>query len=383
LLKYIAQKAECHVIGVSTGEQDVKAWRALETVLPNVRVTRIVPRRADAAVALARLYYFLSFRPVSFCSFTESELRQALPEILAAFHYDLVHFDTFNLSEYREACSLLPTILVPHDAYSMGARRAMQIVETRRGKASYWWRWKAYSQYEKSEYRKFTKVCPVSEVDTQWLKGLDPAMDAETVGIPVADEFFVQARRDYANSAPVHIVACGLLSHDAAAEGMVEFLRQVYPIIRQALPFARITVWGRNPVPILARMLSALPEIEYVDFAPDYIEFLKAATLYVYPQRYGSGIQTKVQQPMAMGIPVVMRQHALDALGAKSGLHAFACDDNQEMAQAITQLARDENLRAHIGVAGAKHIRESYSGQVIGAKLEAVYQRAIDKHARR
>ncbi len=51
-------------------------------------------------------------------------------------------------------------------------------------------------------------------------------------------------------------------------------------------------------------------------------------------------------------------------------------------ARAATALAQDAGLRARIGIAGAEHIRRCYSGDAIGAKLEAVYHRAVEKPAR-
>jgi len=382
LLKQITAKVECHVIGFSKNDQDSKAWNALEKVLPNLQVVRIVPQRKGAILALKRLGYFFCFRPVSFCSFQSADAVTALSELFASTEYDLVHFDTFNVSAYRTLCSHKPTVLIPYDAFSMSAKRAIGIVKSQWHKLSYWWKWQSYSRYDKSDSRKFTKVCAVSEVDTKWLLAEDAGIDAETIGIPVPDEFFAHSRRGYKVSQAPHIVVCGVLSHDAVAEGMIEFVEQIYPIIRAVLPSARVTVWGRDPVPRLRRALARTPDIEQVGFVPDYRGYLESATIYVYPQRYGAGIQTKVQQPMALGIPIVTRQHVLDGLNAQSGIHAIACDDNVSMAHTITTLIQDDNLRARIGMAGAEHIRESFNGETIGTKLEAVYKRAVDKHKR-
>jgi len=242
------------------------------------------------------------------------------------------------------------------------------------------WKWWAYSRYERHAYRHFTKVCPVSDVDTAWLTSLDSAIDAETVGIPIAEEFLCDAREHYEDVSLPHIVACGFLANDAVAEGMIEFLNFVYPTIRNAIPEGRVSIWGKNPTSRLRRVLSLFPEIHHVDYVEDYRAFLRRVTVYVFPQRSGSGIQTKVQQAMGMGVPVVARTHVLKALGAKDGVHALACDENDSMARAVILLVHNKEMRTRIGKAGSQHIRHAYSIEVVGSKLEKVYLSAIQKH---
>jgi len=271
--------------------------------------------------------------------------------------------------------------MVPHDAYSMGAIRAFRAVKTPVAKLSYLWKWLAYSRYERRGYRHFTKVVPVSNVDTAWLTALDPAIDAQTVGIPIGAEFSCDFDELPLEHQSLHIVCCGFLSQDAVAEGAIEFVTDVYPYIREKFPHVRVSMWGRNPAPRLRRSLLHFPEVRYVDYVEDYVKFLKSATIYVFPQRSGSGIQVKVQQAMALGIPVVTRSHILQSMGVKGDIHAFECDDNASMKRAILRLIDDVKLRRQIGQAGAHYVRKKYNLENIGANLEKVYLDAIAKHA--
>jgi glycosyltransferase involved in cell wall biosynthesis len=202
------------------------------------------------------------------------------------------------------------------------------------------------------------------------------------VGIPIAEEYLSNARQNYKIVERPHIIVAGTLTIETVALAMTEFVKQVYPAIQQVLPQARVTIWGKGAPSSLLRVLQQYPEINYVSYVDDYIDFLSSAALYVFPQRCGSGIQTKIQQAMAMGIPVVTRSHILFALGALSGKHAIACDENMPMAQAITHLTQDIEQQALLGQEGTRFIRENYRLSVVGSKLEAAFQHAVEKHRR-
>lgn len=382
LLKYLSEKYECHILGFSRKSNDAELWSSLARVLPNTTVLRTFPLQSNPRRTLNRLMNFARISPVSFALFENAALHRCLSNSFFLSQYELVHIDTFNLGFYREHFKFIPSVLVPYDAFSMGMKRALTIVKGLRSRLAYQWKWRAYSGYERQAYRYFTKVCPVSDVDAQWLQALDPAIDLETVGIPIAEEYLSNARQNYQIVEHPHIIVAGTLAIETVAIAMAEFVKQVYPVIRQALPQARVTIWGKGAPSSLLRTLRQYPEINYISYVDDYIDFLSSAALYVFPQRCGSGIQTKVQQAMAMGIPVVTRSHILFALGASAGKHAIAYDDNRLMAQAITHLAQDIEQQALLGQEGTRYIKENYRLSVVGSKLEAAYQHAVEKHRR-
>jgi glycosyltransferase involved in cell wall biosynthesis len=212
------------------------------------------------------------------------------------------------------------------------------------------------------------------------LTRLDPSIDAVTVPIAVSDEFFDANDQVVGDDSTKHIIVSGVLGIDAVAKGVVEFLQQVWPGVRQAVHGVRLSVWSRTLPPEVRRLLARAPDADYVGWVDDYRGFLRTASVYVYPQRTGAGIQTKVQQAMAMGIPVVTRQHILDAVGADNGIQAIACEEDRTMTEAIVALLHDATLRVRIGRAAAKQMYDGYRLDVVGDKLARVYEAAIAKH---
>ena len=379
LAKHMSTRAECHFVGFAHGPTDREQWGELERVLPNSSVEMVVDARAGAGRIASRLGRFVTGRPVSPATFESGELRRWLRHAAATGGYDLVHFDTFNLTSYRKECASLPTVLAPTDAFSMGMRRAYDAVSSPAGRLSHAWKAWAYFRHERSVYHRFTKVCPVSAVDLAYLQRIDPRIDGEVVEIPLGDEFLGELPAPPADVEP-HVLCSGFLFNEAIASGVLEFLREVHPRLRAENPSIRVSVWGSDPHRSLADTLKRERTVRHAGWVEDYREFLASASVYVYPQRSGSGIQTKVQQAMALGVPVVARAHVLEAIGAEHRIHAIAAEGNEEMANAILTLLRDPAERTRIGLAGAKFVRSRFDPEVVGRRLEGVYQRAADKH---
>ena len=377
LIAELARYHQCDILGFSVSAKETAEWEELKTALPNVGIVRIVPRPTGLSLTLRRLAFFAIGCPVSVATYESAEFRLSLQDL--ANNYDIIQFDSFNLALFRRVASNRPTLLIPHDAYSMSAARGARVVRRWQAKAAFRWKRWAYERFEKSQYWRFTKVCPVGIPDVEWLTRIDPRIDAIPLEIPIEASFLEQSRQSAAHEPP-HLVCCGFLSNEAIAEGVVEFLEQAYPLIRASVPNVRVTVWGSNPTARLQSILVRHKEVVHVGYVDDYHSFLASSLVYVYPQRYGSGIQTKLQQAMALGIPVVARSETLQSLLITSGVHAFECDDNRVMAQTISRLLTDPELRASIGGAAKAHVRQRYLARDIGRKLQSVYVEAIKKH---
>ncbi|MEL7658968.1 MAG: hypothetical protein AAGU75_24010, partial [Bacillota bacterium] len=162
LLKYCAQKYECHLAGFSEQTSNIEQWYRIEEALPNTHVVKIVSQNSGPARRLSRLNKFFRGLPVSLATYENLNFASWLSQATASGLYDLIHFDTFNVSLYRRQCGNVPTVLIPYDAYSMEMRNAINLVQRPLDRLKYLWKWLAYSRFERHQYRHFTKVCPVS-----------------------------------------------------------------------------------------------------------------------------------------------------------------------------------------------------------------------------
>jgi glycosyltransferase involved in cell wall biosynthesis len=201
-------------------------------------------------------------------------------------------------------------------------------------------------------------------------------MKVTAIQFPLGAEYSAPARS--VSTAEPRIVVSGAFQNPAVGAGLEEFLAHLYPTIRTRLPSAHLTVWGAiRPSAAARSMLRRLPEILHVDYVEDYVTFLGSFDLFVYPQRYGVGVQTKVQQAMALGVPVVARPNVLRGVGAVHRVHAFGHDDNDSFAASVVALAEDAALRRRVGDEAALLIRRGGSPDQVWARLWAAYRLAV------
>ena len=379
LLRAAAQEHECDVMGFYRGEDGAERWRLLQRCHPNIRIQHLVPEASGLIRSLHLGTNLLSLKPLVLRHYASSTFAAHLQRLVKGTDYDLVHVDQFKLAPYWSSCGDVPRLLVPYDAFSLAYYRAFKTDKSLGSKLEALYLYHAFSRLERDLYRHFTTVCPVSWVDAEWLQKRDPRLNVEVVGISVADEFFERAEPGESTSPDPHVICAGWLGADRVAQGTIQFLKESFPRIRQAVPDVRVTIWGSDPVPALQSLLREMPQIEHVTRVEDYIGMIKSAWVYVYPQACGAGIQTKVQQAMALGVPVVARIESLLPLYAGSGEHAYVCNSPEEMKEGVITLLRNADVRKQIGAAAIQHIRQRFSLEAIRTRLMKVYRQLGSK----
>jgi glycosyltransferase involved in cell wall biosynthesis len=365
----------CDVIGFAADRDEHERWRQFEAAIPGVVLLGVFDRCRGGRRAAGRVLRALKGKPVSMAAFAGSRVHTWLRANVRVDAYDIVHFDSFNLAEYRADVDAVPCVLVPHDAYSLAARQGSTVAIDLRDKLAFRLKARMYERFERTQYRRFDVVAPVAQRDAQWLMHLDSHMNVRPLRYPLGAEYVPiepgmprEVRR---------IAVSGSFANPAICAGLVEFLQEVYPRL-ECLPHLQVVVWGRIPPKSRAHALMRhLPRILYVGHVEDYLGFLRTFDVFAYPQRYGAGVQTKVQQAMAVGIPVVARPSVLSSLGAHHRVHAFAHEENSGFAESILALVNDAYLRSRVGNEASALIHRRSSPQAVWESLSSVYQSAL------
>lgn len=379
LLQGLVQQYVCDIdiIGFYRDNSDLERWRQLQQTLPNVCIRNIFPETIKLLQPFYAILSLLQKEPFVLRRYKSLVFSAYLGNLIKIQNYDLVHFDQFKVGHYWTYVNDTPRILVPYDAFSLGYHRAFKLRKSLVKKLSAFYLYFAFSHLEKKLYPHFTIVCPTSRIDAEWLKTRVPAANIEVLEIPVAEEFFVRATPGISTSQEPHLICIGWFSAEEVAVGAIEFLRRSLPLIKRVVPDLKVTIWGKNPIPALRTLIAQTSDVRLVEWVEDYISMLKSAWVVVFPQASGSGIQTKAQQALALGIPVVAKREVLEPLYVQSGKQAFMLDTPSEMAEGVIALLTDATLRRQIGEAATEHMRQHFSQEVITRKLMWLYERAV------
>jgi glycosyltransferase involved in cell wall biosynthesis len=176
------------------------------------------------------------------------------------------------------------------------------------------------------------------------------------------------------------MVCGGVYGTTAISNSMNDFFKDNYGRLMERYPKLQVTIWGRGKVPPkLGRYLQMYPEVRSLTWAEDYLREIAKTDIYLYPQRFGSGIQTKVQHMMAAGVATVARAETLEPLDVSHGESAFCFDSVATLDSALSVLIENRDMRESVGREGQRVMRRNFSREHVSRLFETMMKEIIGK----
>ena len=154
-------------------------------------------------------------------------------------------------------------------------------------------------------------------------------------------------------------------------EGCVFFVNEVLPRVRSEFPDARFTIVGAHPTPEVER-LAQEPGVTVTGFVDDVRDHMRRASISVAPMHIARGIQNKVLEAMAMGLPVVGTESATQGTDGAAGRDFLLADDAEPFAEAVLGLLRDPGRARELGAQGRRFVEENYDWEVVLRPLDRI-----------
>jgi len=173
---------------------------------------------------------------------------------------------------------------------------------------------------------------------------------------------------------PAHLVFCGVMDYYPNVEGCVWFCDEVLPRIRAEFPGVRFSIVGSHPTDEVQR-LGDLPGVLVTGFVDDPRDWLVRASVSVAPLRIARGIQNKVLEAMALGLPIVGTSAATQGVGAEVGRDYLVADDAEGQAALVCGLLRDTERARTLGQAARMYVEEHYDWEVCLQPLDEMLNR--------
>ena len=187
----------------------------------------------------------------------------------------------------------------------------------------------------------------------------------------VDTEYFAPGAVPPAADAP-EIVLTGAMDYAPNAEAARFLAEEILPRVRRARPEVRLGLIGARPTRGV-QALGVRPGILVTGRVPDIRPYLAGAQVAAAPLAVARGVQNKVLEAMAMGVPVVASSGAATGTGAVPGEHLLVADGAEATAAALLRVLSDEALAARLRAAGrAKVVAEDSWGMTLG-RLRAAF----------
>jgi glycosyltransferase involved in cell wall biosynthesis len=158
----------------------------------------------------------------------------------------------------------------------------------------------------------------------------------------------------------------GNFVHPPNADAVVHYSGHILPALRKELPGVKTYVIGAHAIPLLESFAS--DDLIIIGYVPSVEPFLSACKINVAPLRYGSGMNGKVVESMAAGLPVITTPAVAEAIGNDSGL--VVAEDDEEFAEKVANVYQSEELWRAARDQACKTVENKFAPEVVKNRID-------------
>lgn len=234
-------------------------------------------------------------------------------------------------------------------------------------------------RFEAQMTHRFARTLIVSESERRAFCELPGALCERVSVIPngVALDYFAptDTPRD-----PATILLTGKMSYHANVTAAMYLLDEIMPRVWQAVPTARVIIAGKDPPASLSAR--ANERVVITGYVPDLRVYLNRATVACAPLLYGAGIQNKVLEAMASGLPVVATPQALGALEAKPEIDVLSGHDADHLSDQLVRVLTDHPLWQTLARNGRQYVETHHSWSAVTRRLGQLFLESINSNGK-
>jgi sugar transferase (PEP-CTERM/EpsH1 system associated) len=310
----------------------------------------------DPYIAKARcLFNLFSKKPFTIRYFFSKKFKEAIQHQ----DFDVVLVDCSSMAQYVldiEKPKIVDFVDIDSDKWKLYSRRSwppksiIYRIEYRR-----------LQLLEKDINKQFNFCLVVSEDEKKLLQD-----DAKVVIIPngIDLEFFVPRAQQNDNT----LIFTGAMNYFPNIDGVSYFHRDIWPLVKEHIQDVRFIVAGMSPPPKIRALASE--DTTITGFISDVRDYLSQATVCVVPLRIAKGIQNKILEAMAMGIPVVATTAANAGIKARDKHQILVANSPEDFARSVLMLLKDSQLRQTIADNARQFVQENFSWSKNLSKLD-------------
>ena len=362
-IRHLSTKHEVHVFCLADGRRDLDNIPGLRRYAKSVTAVPVV----GWASKLRALDAMLAGKPLSVAAFNEAKLHDAVTRKFSELQPDLIIVYSCNVAQYAEHFPQVPRIMqfaeLDSSRWGQFARRSrlpmrwVYALEERR-----------FFAYERHIARSFSHALVCTAAEQRDFERLIPGAPVSLVGNGVDLDYFCStgvAKR------PGSIVFTGVIDYFPNIDAVVWFCDEVLPIVQQQIPGAGLTICGSRPAAAVRR-LAKRRGVTVTGRVPDMRPYMDEAELFIAPMRMARGIQNKLLEALAMGLPCVASQTAARGTVVQDGEGILAADDPEVFAEHVVRLLRDGAFRAAMASKARATAEANYRWEAQLTRLDQV-----------
>jgi sugar transferase (PEP-CTERM/EpsH1 system associated) len=300
LLRYLGIHAQVDLLSLVHDAEEAGHAGELDSLVASTTIAR-VPKAMNLARAVAAM---AGDRPITHALLDSPEIRPALQTICASRPPDVVLAYCSGMAQYLfEPCLRdIPSVI---DMVDVDSLKWAQLAGSVTAPRSWVYRREArqLARFEARAVQHARVALTVNAREHQRLTELVPSGRVETVENGIDYRYFAPSAEP--QQAP-HVVFCGVMNYAPNVEGAIWMAQHVWPIVRARRPDAVLTIVGAYPTRQVLRLANSNLGVKIAGGVPDVRPHLWNAAVAVAPIWLARGLQNKVLEALAAGLPCVV-----------------------------------------------------------------------------
>lgn len=231
---------------------------------------------------------------------------------------------------------------------------------------------KLLKKYEQRIYDFFDACLFISQDEINlFSKSLPNNQKLHCVGNGIDTTFYTPANKAKPAGAPPVLLFTGVMDYLPNEDAVIWFAKEILAGIRKQHPAAQFVIAGMNPSKAVMR-LANIPGVVITGFVEDIREYYHQADIFVAPFRLARGVQNKVLQAFACGLPVVTTPMGNEGINAVDGEECIITPTVEGFIAAVNSLLKEPEQRQAIGNNALQKALKDFSWRAQIEKLENI-----------
>ncbi len=355
-IKVLSRDHELYL--VASGRPREVTARAFDELEPWCREVRFF-RHGMLRRLWFTLYFFLRGRPLQCGYFYSSAARSYIRRVVKEKGIDHIYCQLFRTAEMVRGVDCESTIDY-QDAFSGSMKKRMQATSGLK-RWLLWVEYKRIRRYESRIYSMFDHHTIISSSDAK-------VMDTgPLVVVPngVDTDFFkpVEGKEKVDD-----LIFTGNMSYLPNVHTSLYLSRKVMPVLWSSRPGVGLVLAGASPDRRVQQLQSS--HITVTGWLDDIRMAYARAKVFIAPMHIGTGLQNKILEAMAMGLPVITSPSAAGPIGATHDQELMVAENAQQYATLAIELLDNEQKRKEMGQAARQFVINHFNWTACTRQLE-------------
>lgn len=298
------------------------------------------------------LVSFILGKPLQIGYFYSSRARNKIKQEVESTNYKHIYCQLIRSSELVKNIHTIPKTIDFMDALSAGIQRRTE-------SQPFYLKWifkretRTLQDYERRIFDYFENRTIISEQDRSLIRHQERN---EIIVIPNGvDRSFLDFRENVEEK--YDLVFVGNMSYPPN----VEAVKYIEEHILSKNSELTLLVSGSNPHSSIKRIAEQNSQIFLTGWVDDIRHSYKSGKIFLAPMTIGTGMQNKLLEAMALGVPCVTTPLANNAIHATPGDEIIVADKPEEIYRSVVKLLKDQLQRESLAKNAKEFIENNYS----------------------